>query len=146
MPVIYDVANAFAIGEGLVGGLKSLWPRLGIVHLSDSPKGPVAARSDRLRRDRLAAIAALLKKRAYAGRIVLEILSDRPLDDLDAAIPSSSLILEIASRKVRQIRMGRCHRRSGTSCAQAATMAAYSDRGGLFEVDVPISANRSCRL
>jgi hypothetical protein len=40
MPVIYDVANAFAIGEGLVGGLKSLWPRLGIVHLSDSPKGP----------------------------------------------------------------------------------------------------------
>lgn len=82
MPVIYDVANAFAIGEDPVEGLKTLWSRLGIVHLSDSPKGqwrhdPIGAGEIDF-----AAIARLLRQRAYAGAIVLEILSDRPLDDL----------------------------------------------------------------
>jgi deoxyribonuclease-4 len=37
--VIYDVANAVAINGDPVAGLETLWPRLGIVHLSDSPKG-----------------------------------------------------------------------------------------------------------
>lgn len=84
MPVIYDVANAFAIGEDPVEGLKSLWSRLGIVHLSDSPKGQW--RHDPIGSGEIdfAAIAELLQQRTYAGRIVLEILSDRPLDDLDA--------------------------------------------------------------
>ena len=84
MPVIYDVANAFAIGEDPVEGLKALWPRLGIVHLSDSPKGQW--RHDPIGSGEIdfAAIAALLRQRTYTGRIVLEILSDRPLDDLNA--------------------------------------------------------------
>jgi sugar phosphate isomerase/epimerase len=84
MPVIYDVANAFAIGEDPVEGLKTLSSRLGIVHLSDSPKGQW--RHDPIGSGEIdfAAIAALLRQRTYTGRIVLEILSDQPLDDLDA--------------------------------------------------------------
>ncbi|AND89013.1 MULTISPECIES: sugar phosphate isomerase/epimerase family protein [Bradyrhizobium] len=83
MPVIYDVANAVAIGEDPVEGLRALWPRLGIVHLSDSPKGQW--RHDPIGSGEIdfAAIAALLRQRAYEGRIVLEILSDQPLKDID---------------------------------------------------------------
>jgi sugar phosphate isomerase/epimerase len=84
MPVIYDVANAFAIGEDPVEGLKSLWPRLGIIHLSDSPKGQW--RHDPIGSGEIdfAAIAVLLRDRNYAGSTVLEILSGQPLDDLRA--------------------------------------------------------------
>lgn len=84
MSVIYDVANAFAIGEDPVEGLKTLWPRLAIVHLSDSPKGQW--RHDPIGSGEIdfGAIAALLKQQAYMGKIVLEILSDRPLEDLNA--------------------------------------------------------------
>ncbi len=84
MPVIYDVANAFAIGEDPVEGMKVLWPRLGIVHLSDAPKGQW--RHDPIGSGEIDffAIAGLLREQNYAGRIVLEILSDRPLDDLKA--------------------------------------------------------------
>jgi sugar phosphate isomerase/epimerase len=84
MPVIYDVANAFAIGEDPVEGFKTLWPRLAIVHLSDSPKGQW--RHDPIGSGEIdfGAIAALLKQQAYMGKIVLEILSDRPLEDLNA--------------------------------------------------------------
>ncbi|BCA03268.1 sugar phosphate isomerase/epimerase family protein [Bradyrhizobium diazoefficiens] len=83
MPVIYDVANAVAIGEDPVEGLRALWPRLGIVHLSDSPKGQW--RHDPIGSGEIdfAAIAALLRQPAYEGRIVLEILSDQPLKDID---------------------------------------------------------------
>ncbi|WP_407180961.1 sugar phosphate isomerase/epimerase family protein [Bradyrhizobium sp. STM 3562] len=82
MPVIYDVANAVAIGEDPVEGLKILWPRVGIIHLSDSPKGQW--RHDPIGSGEIdfAAIAAELRRRAYAGRIVLEILSERPLQDI----------------------------------------------------------------
>jgi len=82
MPVIYDVANAVAIGEDPVEGLRTLWPRLGIVHLSDSPKGQW--RHDPIGSGEIdfAAIAAELKQRAFGGRIVLEILSERPLQDI----------------------------------------------------------------
>ncbi|MGJ5176305.1 sugar phosphate isomerase/epimerase family protein [Bradyrhizobium oligotrophicum] len=84
MPVIYDVANAVAIGEDPVAGLEALWRRLGIIHLSDSPKGHW--RHDPIGTGEIdfAAIATLLRQRRYAGKIVLEILSDRPLEDLDA--------------------------------------------------------------
>jgi deoxyribonuclease IV len=82
MPVIYDVANAVAIGEDPVAGLEVLWPRLGIIHLSDSPKGQW--RHDPIGSGEIdfATVAGLLGQRAYAGRIVLEILSDQPLEDL----------------------------------------------------------------
>ena len=82
-PVIYDVANAYAIGEDPVEGLKSLWARLGIVHLSDSPKGQWRHDPIGLGEIDFASIAALLRQRTYTGTIVLEILSRRPLDDLE---------------------------------------------------------------
>jgi len=80
--VIYDVANAFAIGEDPVAGLDRLWPRLGIVHLSDSPKGQW--RHDPIGSGEIdfPAIASLLGRRRYAGDIVLEILSEAPLPGL----------------------------------------------------------------
>jgi len=100
MPVIYDVANAVAINEDPVEGLETLWPHLGIVHLSDSPKGQW--RHDPIGSGEIdfAAIAALLRRRAYAGRIVLEILSDTPLEDLGkgvAALRARGLALTLAS-------------------------------------------------
>ncbi len=55
--VIYDVANAFAIGEDPVRGLETLWPRVDVIHFSDSPRGqwrhdPLRFRRHRFRRDR----------------------------------------------------------------------------------------------
>jgi deoxyribonuclease-4 len=100
MPVVYDVANAFAIGEDPVEGLRTLWPHLGIVHLSDGPKGQW--RHDPIGSGEIdfAAIAWLLKQRAYVGKIVLEILSNRPLDDLEAgaaALKAQGLVFTLGS-------------------------------------------------
>lgn len=80
--VIYDVANAFAIGEDPVAGLETLWSRLGIVHLSDSPKGQW--RHDPIGTGAIdfSAIAAFLDGRSFDGAIVLEILSHTPLRGL----------------------------------------------------------------
>lgn len=99
MPVIYDVANAVAIGEDPVEGLKALWPRLGIVHLSDSPKAQW--RHDPIGSGEIdfATIAALLRQRSYEGRIVLEILSDHPLKDIDegaAILKRQGLVFSLA--------------------------------------------------
>ncbi|KYG18950.1 hypothetical protein SE92_00625 [Bradyrhizobium sp. AT1] len=99
MPVIYDVANAVAIGEDPVEGLKALWPRLRIVHLSDSPKAQW--RHDPIGSGEIdfAAIATLLRQRGYDGRIVLEILSDQPLKDIDegaAILERQGLVFSLA--------------------------------------------------
>jgi len=77
--VIYDVANAFAIDEGPVAGLETLWSRLGIVHLSDSPRGQW--RHDPIGSGAIdfSAIAAFLGSRGFEGTIVLEILSNDPM-------------------------------------------------------------------
>ncbi len=82
IPVIYDVANAFAIGEDPVAGLQALWSRLGIVHLSDSPQGQW--RHDPIGSGAIdfAAIGRLLHARRYEGAVVLEILSSPPLRGL----------------------------------------------------------------
>ncbi|GGF04288.1 hypothetical protein GCM10011611_07110 [Aliidongia dinghuensis] len=80
--VIYDVANAFAIGEDPVAGLDRLWPRLGVIHLSDSPKGQW--RHDPIGSGEIdfTAIANLLGQRGYTGAVVLEILSEAPMQGL----------------------------------------------------------------
>jgi len=82
MRVIYDVANAFAIGEDPLQGLAQLWPRLGIVHLSDSPRN--TWRHDPIGTGEIdfQAIAALLDGRRYDGATVLEILCDDPVGGL----------------------------------------------------------------
>jgi sugar phosphate isomerase/epimerase len=80
--VVYDVANAFAIGEDPVAGFETLWSRLGIVHLSDSPQGQW--RHDPIGTGAIdfSAIAAFLGAKNFNGAIVLEILSNTPLRGL----------------------------------------------------------------
>lgn len=79
---VYDVANAFAIGEDLAGGLNRLQPFLAMVHLSDSPAGqwkhdPIGSGDiDFVAvRDHLAALR-------FAGPVVTEIIADRALERL----------------------------------------------------------------
>jgi deoxyribonuclease-4 len=80
--VIYDVANAVAIGEDPVEGLATLQARISLVHLSDSPPGQW--RHDPIGSGTIdfAAIDRELKRQAYDGPVVLEILSDTPLEHL----------------------------------------------------------------
>jgi deoxyribonuclease-4 len=80
--VIYDVANAVAIGEDPVEGLATLQARISLVHLSDSPPGQW--RHDPIGSGAIdfAAIGRELKRQAYDGPVVLEILSDTPLEHL----------------------------------------------------------------
>lgn len=82
--VIYDVANAVAIGEDPVAGLATLGPRLRAVHLSDSPLGQW--RHDPIGSGEIdfTAIGRELRRQAYEGPVVLEILSDNPLQGLIA--------------------------------------------------------------
>jgi deoxyribonuclease-4 len=82
VPVIYDVANAVAIGEDPVEGLRLLGSRLGIVHVSDSPAGQW--RHDPIGSGDIdfAAIGARLAELGYTGPVALEILSDQPLNGL----------------------------------------------------------------
>jgi deoxyribonuclease-4 len=82
IPVIYDVANAFAIDEDPVAGLAALWSRLGIIHLSDSPRGQW--RHDPIGTGAIdfSAIAGFINDRCFTGTVVLEILSDAPLRGL----------------------------------------------------------------
>jgi sugar phosphate isomerase/epimerase len=84
--VCYDVANAFAVGEDPVVGLTTLKSRLGIVHLSDSPKGqwrhdPIGSGDIDFR-----AIGRHLTATGFTGPAVLEILSPTPFDDLNASV------------------------------------------------------------
>ena len=97
IPVIYDVANAFAIGEDPVAGLKTLWSRLGIVHLSDSPRGQW--RHDPIGTGAIdfSAIAASMREKGFEGAVVLEILSDSPLRGLTdgvAALRANGFVFE----------------------------------------------------
>jgi len=80
--VIYDVANAFAIGEDPVEGLSILRGRLGILHASDSPAGqwrhdPIGSGAIDFE-----AIGACLAEICFEGSAALEILSGDPAADL----------------------------------------------------------------
>ena len=82
VPLIYDVANAFAIGEDPAEGLRVLQGRIEILHLSDSPVGQW--RHDPIGSGAIAfdAIAQAAEDIGFDGTVVLEILSDDPLRDL----------------------------------------------------------------
>lgn len=80
--VIYDVANAVAIGEDPVEGLATLASHLSIVHLSDSPAGQW--RHDPIGSGAIdfGAIGRELRRQGYNGPVALEILSEAPLQGL----------------------------------------------------------------
>lgn len=75
VPVIYDVANAVAIGEQPEDGIATLGAMTGIIHLSDSPLGQW--RHDAIGTGEIdfSRIHAALLGIGYKGHVVLEILS-----------------------------------------------------------------------
>jgi deoxyribonuclease-4 len=84
--IIYDVANAAAIGEDPVAGIARLAPAIALLHLSDAPAG-------QWRHDAIGAgdidfdaIAGATRTPGFAGQVVLEILSDDPLARLTDGI------------------------------------------------------------
>lgn len=83
--VLYDVANAAAAGEQPVDGIAALAPNIGLVHLSDAPKG--AWKHDVIGSGQIdfGAIRAELVRQRYAGGAVVEIISRNALGDLRAS-------------------------------------------------------------
>jgi sugar phosphate isomerase/epimerase len=84
--VLYDVANAAAVGEDPVAGLALLGKRVAVVHLSDAPEGawrhgPIGAGDIDFD-----AIQAQLDTMRYEGEVVLEIISPTPVEDLRASL------------------------------------------------------------
>jgi len=79
---VYDVANAFAIDEDLVGGLDRLRPYLAMVHLSDSPAGqwkhdPIGSGAIDF-----VAVRDRLLSMQFSGPVVTEIVAERALERL----------------------------------------------------------------
>jgi sugar phosphate isomerase/epimerase len=84
--VLYDVANAAAVGEDPVAGLATLGERVAVVHLSDAPQGawkhaPIG--SGDIDFD---AVRIQLDTMDYKGEVVMEIISRTPVDDLQASL------------------------------------------------------------
>jgi sugar phosphate isomerase/epimerase len=80
--ICYDIANAHFIGEDTAAGLRQVGTRLGIVHLSDT--GRQAWRHDPVGQGTcdFAGFGATLREIGYAGTSMLEIVSERPLEDV----------------------------------------------------------------
>lgn len=84
--VLYDVANAAAVGEDPAVGLALLGERVAVVHLSDAPEGawrhaPVGAGDIDFD-----AIGVQLDTMHYNGEVVLEIISQTPVEDLQRSL------------------------------------------------------------
>jgi deoxyribonuclease-4 len=84
--VLYDVANAAAVGEDPAVGLALLGERVAVVHLSDAPEGawqhaPVGAGDIDFD-----AIRVQLDTMHYNGEVVLEIISQTPVEDLQRSL------------------------------------------------------------
>jgi len=79
--VLYDVANAAAIGENPVDGIRLLKNRIAVVHLSDAQRGlwryaPIGGGDIDF-----GAIRHKLDQEEYAGEIVLEVISNTCIED-----------------------------------------------------------------
>lgn len=85
MDVLYDVANAAAADEDPAAGLATVAPQLGLVHLSDAPTG--AWRHDRVGSGDLdfGRVRSQLEACGFEGSAVVEVISDRAVDDLVAS-------------------------------------------------------------
>lgn len=84
--VVYDLANAAFVHEDLGEGLRRVQQRLKLVHLSDTPldvyrHAPVGDGVVDF-----ASVVPVLAEIGYAGPPMLEIISDRPDDDIPASI------------------------------------------------------------
>lgn len=83
--VLYDVANGAAVEEDPASGLSTVLPHLALVHLSDAPAG--AWRHDRVGSGDVDfdAIRSCLDAGGFDGPAVVEVISDRAVDDLVAS-------------------------------------------------------------
>jgi deoxyribonuclease-4 len=84
--VLYDVANAAAVGEDPAAGLALLDERVAVVHLSDAPEGtwrhaPIGAGNIDFD-----AIRVQLDAMHYNGEVVLEVISRTPLEDFQSSL------------------------------------------------------------
>ncbi len=80
--VIYDVANAFAIGEDPAEGLARLADAVRVVHFSDAPRG--SWRHDPIGSGDIDFLPALTAARIHAPHAakLIEILSEQPFEDV----------------------------------------------------------------
>lgn len=83
--IVYDVANARAIGEDPCVGLEMLKERVRIVHLSDAPEGswqhaPIGSGDIDF-----GSILKTIERIGFDGHVVIEIISDNPLADAVAS-------------------------------------------------------------
>jgi sugar phosphate isomerase/epimerase len=80
--ICYDIANAHFIGEDTAAGLRQVWRRLDIVHLSDT--GRQIWRHDPVGQGTcdFVAFGATLRELGYASTSMLEIVSERPLEEI----------------------------------------------------------------
>jgi sugar phosphate isomerase/epimerase len=80
--ICYDIANAHFIGEDTAAGLRQVARRLGIVHLSDT--GRQIWRHDPVGQGTcdFAGFGTTLHELGYASTSMLEIVSERPLEEI----------------------------------------------------------------
>lgn len=83
--LLYDVANAVAIDEDPARGIRQLARFIGMIHLSDSPKGEWRHNPIGDGTIDFAAIGSALTEIGYAGEIVLELMGDDALAAFKAA-------------------------------------------------------------
>jgi len=83
--ICYDIANAHFIGEDTAAGLRQVRSRLGIIHLSDT--GRQAWRHDPVGQGScdFAGFGATLREIGYAQTSMLEIVSERGVEDIVAS-------------------------------------------------------------
>jgi sugar phosphate isomerase/epimerase len=84
--IVYDIANAYFIGEDFVAGLRRCRSRLALVHLSDT--GRQAYRHDAVGLGSVpfAAVPSALAAVGHAARPMLEIISRDPDRDIVASV------------------------------------------------------------
>ncbi|WP_244818556.1 sugar phosphate isomerase/epimerase [Caballeronia sp. Lep1P3] len=80
--VLYDVANAAAVGEDPAAGLALLDERVAVVHLSDAPEGTWRHAPIGTGDIDFDAIRVQLDAMHFQGEVVLEVISRMPLEDL----------------------------------------------------------------
>jgi sugar phosphate isomerase/epimerase len=82
---VFDFANAYFIGEDFEKGLRSMRPRLKLVHVSDTHREVFEHVTVGAGTMPIDPIPNVLAEAGYDGPVMLEIVSQRPEDDLVAS-------------------------------------------------------------
>jgi len=90
--IVYDIPNAFFIGEDFAAGLKTCRERLALVHLSDTGRQQYRHDPVGLGRVPFAEVPAALAAVGYTARPMLEIISRDPDRDIVASAEKLALL------------------------------------------------------